>query len=381
MDAFLFDRRTDPPRFLDVCLDLTQQLLDAQERPRRPQPRQKIELDAFSIQIALETHEVGLDFSSLIAEGRVGPNIAGRGPGRSAPLNPRAGGVDSLGRHEDIDPRKVDRREAQAFPSPCPTRDKAAKSVRPAEGLQSLVHAPVTKHLTDQGRRNQPAVDQGRVNHFELDPGLQAPPAQGRDIAFAIVSEGEVRALDHAFCAELADDDLVEELPCRQLQEPGSRMEHRDFGRAGFPQQGDLTLNPDQRNRSLVRAQSATGCGSNVMARAGTPAASARAQRRPSNCWWPRCTPSKLPTVTIAPLAPAGNSRTFSIVITDVDPRRMRHDTGHPVGKPLMECHSNRDHYRHTGTSRSILAPGPNARASLTRAADESRTLGVIATR
>ena len=47
-------------------------------------------------------------------------------------------------------------------------------------------------------------------------------------------------------------DDPVEELAGRQVEQPPPRAEHGDLGGTGFPQQGDLALGPDQRDRGLV---------------------------------------------------------------------------------------------------------------------------------
>src|SRR5262249_10900646 len=75
------------------------------------------------------------------------------------------------------------------------------------------------------------------------------------DIAFPVVTEGEVRAFHHAPHAYLLAADAVEELPRREIEQPMPGTEDADLRGTGFLQQGNLTLRPDKRAWCLIGAQ------------------------------------------------------------------------------------------------------------------------------
>src|SRR5205814_1397818 len=109
------------------------------------------------------------------------------------------------------------------------------------------------------GELEKVAVDPGLLDDFEVDPRLGTPAAQDRDISLAIMPKREVRPFHQAARGELVADDALEEFASREIQEPRTGPEHADLGGTRFAEQSDLTLGPDQGDRSLVRSQQGDG--------------------------------------------------------------------------------------------------------------------------
>src|SRR5271157_4223037 len=114
-----------------------------------------------------------------------------------------------------------------------------------------------------------------RLDHLEFDAGPGTPGAEDFHIALPIMAEREVRSLNHAPRGELATDHPVEELAGGQVQQPATSVAPASSSRA-------ISRSGNTRGTGALSGRSsATGCGSNVTARAGTPAASARARNQP----------------------------------------------------------------------------------------------------
>ena len=86
----------------------------------------------------------------------------------------------------------------------------------------------------------------------------------------------------------------------RQIEQPSPGPEHGHLGGSGLASRAFL-IGPDQGQQRLAAGGRPDAGFFNVTARAGTPAASACARKRPIKRWCPRCTPSKFPTVTSGP--------------------------------------------------------------------------------
>src|SRR5690348_6537537 len=78
------------------------------------EPFQEIQLDPTIVEVAREADQVGLDLAGLLAERRVGPDVAGDRIGSSAAVHEGPGGVDAVGRDEGVDGDEVGGGESQA---------------------------------------------------------------------------------------------------------------------------------------------------------------------------------------------------------------------------------------------------------------------------
>ena len=142
-------------------------------------------------------------------------------------------------------------------PAPRPTMPRI-RCGRPRSRVASST-APATRARADPRRGDELAVDERPLDDLERDPGCLAPVAEDLHVAPAVVAEGEVRALHHPQRAELLDDHAVEEGAGGQVQQPRTGAEDADLGDTRLPQQLDLALGPDERDRGLLRAEQGRG--------------------------------------------------------------------------------------------------------------------------
>ena len=116
-------------------------------------------------------------------------------------------------------------------------------------------------------------------------PALDAPFRQARDVTLPVVTERKIRPLDHAAGGELAEDDPLEETPSRKPEEPGTGLENADL-RSTTSWSRAISRSGQTRGTGACSGRSkATGCGSNVIASAGTRRRIGLARSRPNRCW------------------------------------------------------------------------------------------------
>ena len=195
-------------------------------------------------------------------------------------------------------------------PRPAPWVDDAADPVGPAEEPGGLVGPALGQAAADPRRRDEVAVDGGRLDDLEAEPGLGAPAGQERRRR----RPGRGRRRSSA-PRPSPSPRTGRRSPGRRTRGPSARAARGRSGRrrprSPRPASSSSTLRSVQTSGAgaFSGRRRATGWGSNVRATAGAPAASALARSRPIRCEWPRWTPSKLPTARKAPRSPRGDLR------------------------------------------------------------------------
>ena len=166
------------PGLLDVEPDLAEQVVEAGEPAGGAEASEDVELDRLAVEVALEVDEVGLDLADLLAEGRVGADVAGGGDGRALAVDEGEDGVDAVGGDDGVDAVEVGGREAEPGASTGAVGDEASDPVGAAEQAGGLVGRAFGQGLADPGRGDDLAVDLGGGRDLEVEPGLGAPRAE-----------------------------------------------------------------------------------------------------------------------------------------------------------------------------------------------------------
>ena len=133
------------------------------------------------------------------------------------------------------------------------------------------------------------------------EPLLATGVHQEGEVTGAVAAETEIVAHFKMPHRQSIDQDLADELGCRQLAQAAVEGQAEHHVGALPTQQLELLAQAGQTHRRRIGEKNSRGCGSKITTQLGTPSSSERSRRRARIAWCPRWTPSKLPMVATQP--------------------------------------------------------------------------------
>ena len=128
-----------------------------------------------------------------------------------------------------------------------------------------------------------------------------ATGSPGRRSHRAVAAETEIVAHFKMPHRQSIDQDLADELGCRQLAQAAVEGQAEHHIDALPAQQLGVSRAGGSGAPAPNREKNSRGCGSKITTQLGTPSSSERSRRRARIAWCPRWTPSKLPMVATQP--------------------------------------------------------------------------------
>ena len=236
---------------------------------------------------------------------------------------------------------------------------------RPGPAEQRRRRAPDSRPAARGGcgwRRSGPASSASGGTTVRPMPSASARAARNAGVAAAAVAEGEIRPAGQvrARRARACSTSATNASAGIRLNARVERQLVERCARPAPPAPRRARPSSVSRNGGSSGRNSSRGCGSKVSTASGASGRAAWAAR--STAAWPRCTPSKLPSATLAPRAPAGRSRQSVEMCMAVVVREARGRINRPVAprQAASSCRNRR--WPRADSPRS--SPAPDSRAA-----------------
>lgn len=155
--------------------------------------------------------------------------------------------------------------------------------------------------LADPRAAHPHAVQFDGGGRLDGEPLLATGVHQEGEVTGAVAAETEIVAHFKVPHRQSIDQDLADELGCRQLAQAAVEGQAEHHVDALPTQQLEFLAQAGQTHRRRIGEKNSRGCGSKITTQLGTPSSSERSRRRARIAWCPRWTPSKLPMVATQP--------------------------------------------------------------------------------
>ena len=180
-------------------------------------------------------------------------------------------------------------------------QDPSAQAEGTPQKAPGEMQVALGQGLADPRAAHPHAVQFDGGGRLDGEPLLATGVHQEGEVTGAVAAETEIVAHFKVPHRQSIDQDLADELGCRQLAQAAVEGQAEHHVDALPTQQLEFLAQAGQTHRRRIGEKNSRGCGSKITTQLGTPSSSERSRRRARIAWCPRWTPSKLPMVATQP--------------------------------------------------------------------------------